>query len=386
MKDMEIALQLKDISFSYKKNKKESARALALFSASKSANSHRQTESRRADSLQAKTEKADSQQEKSEKTEQQETRFHLADSQQISSQTIEKLSLNVEKGSFTTLLGPSGCGKTTLLRLISGFLEPEEGQINLFGINQTGIAPDKRKIGMVFQDYALFPHMTVKQNIQFGLKIKKDRNCGEKTLEIARILDLENLLNRYPAELSGGQQQRVALARALVLKPQILLMDEPLSSLDTKLRERVRDELKAIQQTLKITTVYVTHDQEEALSLSDKIAIMNQGKILQYGGPRDLYFKPKDDFSADFIGKANFIKLDGESYIIRPEWFELNKSGKKGEIEGIVQSVSFLGDRTRFIIKSQNQALIAADLKTLDSNSLEAGSPVSLSINHKWKK
>ena len=304
--------------------------------------------------------------------------------------TIENLSLDVEKGSFTTLLGPSGCGKTTLLRLISGFLQPAGGEIELCGVNQKGIAPDKRKIGMVFQDYALFPHMTVRQNIQFGLKIKKDRDFQKKTSEIAATLDLSSLLDRYPNELSGGQQQRVALARAFVLNPQILLMDEPLSSLDAKLREKVREELRAIQRELKITTVYVTHDQEEALSLSDRIAVMNGGKILQYGVPRDLYFKPHDNFTADFAGRANFIELEGQSYIIRPEWFELNKTTARGDVEGTVTSASFIGDRTRFVIETTFikekacQTIITADLKTLDTNSLEIGSPVSLNINHKW--
>ena len=305
--------------------------------------------------------------------------------------TICGFSLEVEKGSFTTLLGPSGCGKTTLLRLISGFLEPQQGEIELNGVNQKGIAPDKRKIGMVFQDYALFPHLTVKQNIQFGLKLNKDKDAESKVKQISENLNLQDLLNRYPDELSGGQQQRVALARALVLNPQILLMDEPLSSLDSKLREKVRDELRTIQQELKITTVYVTHDQEEALSLSDKIAVINNGKLLQYGTPRDLYFKPKDNFTADFVGHANFLELAGETHIIRPEWFELNKSGGQGDVEGRVQSVRFLGDKTRFaiqtkIVKGKESAnLIIADLFTLETNYLEEGGLVSLNIKHSWK-
>ncbi|EID84391.1 ABC-type spermidine/putrescine transport system, ATPase component [Treponema sp. JC4] len=222
------------------------------------------------------------------------------------------------------------------------------------------------------------------------LKSKKTGIFRKKTSDIAATLDLSSLLDRYPNELSGGQQQRVALARAFVLNPQILLMDEPLSSLDAKLREKVREELRSIQRELKITTVYVTHDQEEALSLSDRIAVMNGGKILQYGVPRDLYFKPHDNFTADFAGRANFIELDGEPYIIRPEWFELNKTTARGDVEGIVKSASFLGDRTRFVIQTKTiegkaiQTSITADLKTLDTNSLEAGSPVSLNINHKW--
>lgn len=317
-----------------------------------------------------------------------------------STPVIKDFSLYVEKGSFTTLLGPSGCGKTTLLRLISGFLIPSDGSVKINGINQNGIEPDKRKIGMVFQDYALFPHMTVKQNMLFGLKIKKDKLTDkrlskekqlEKILQIAENLNLDNLLERFPNELSGGQQQRVALARALVLDPEILLMDEPLSSLDTKLREKVREELKIIQQKLKITTVYVTHDQEEALSLSDKIAVINDGSLRQYGSPRELYFKPQTNFTADFVGRANFVTIENQTYIIRPEWFELNKSDKKGIVEGKVVSSSFLGDRTRFVISTitvegqKRTVLITADLPTLETNFLETDGFVSLNISHKWK-
>ena len=313
---------------------------------------------------------------------------------------IKGFSLDVMKGSFTTLLGPNGCGKTTLLRLISGFLVPSTGSVELNGINQKGIEPEKRKIGMVFQDYALFPHMTVKQNILFGLKIKRDKLSNkklekgqqeEKAARIAETLDLQNLLERFPNELSGGQQQRVALARALVLDPEILLMDEPLSSLDTKLREKVREELKTIQQKLKITTVYVTHDQEEALSLSDKIAVINDGSLLQYGTPRELYFKPQDNFTADFVGRANFVSLENETYIIRPEWFELNKTETQGLVEGKVVSASFLGDRTRFVIAASKiegsacDVAITAELPTLETNFLESGGSVSLNISHKWK-
>ena len=225
--------------------------------------------------------------------------------------------------------------------------------------------------------------------IPLTLQTQIDTSNAQVNDEIAATLDLQNLLDRYPNELSGGQQQRVALARAFVLNPELLLMDEPLSSLDAKLREKLREELRAIQQELKITTIYVTHDQEEALSLSDRIAVMNGGKILQYGVPRDLYFKPQDNFTADFAGRANFLELDGEPYIIRPEWFDLNKTTAPGDVEGRVKSASFLGDMTRFVIEATSvkgkavQTTITADLKTLDSNSLEAGSLVSLNINHK---
>lgn len=307
--------------------------------------------------------------------------------------TIANFSLQVEKGSFTTLLGPSGCGKTTLLRLISGFLEPSDGEIFVNNVNMKGVSPEKRKIGMVFQDYALFPHMSVEQNILYGLKANNKtlklskEQMKEKLQQIAQSLDLSELLSRYPHELSGGQQQRVALARALILNPTILLMDEPLSSLDTKLREKVREELKDIQKKFGITTIYVTHDQDEALSLSDKIAVINEGKLLQLDSPRDIFYKPKDRFVADFIGRANFFDDENSTYVVRPQWFCLNKSDKKGEVEGTVISYAFLGDKTRFRIQIKNphEKIVIADLPTLETNFLEMGGAVSLNITHKWK-
>lgn len=320
---------------------------------------------------------------------------------------ICNFSLQVMKGSFTTLLGPSGCGKTTLLRCISGFLTPDEGAVFIAGIDQKEIEPNKRKIGMVFQDYALFPHLTVEANILYGLKINKTHTdetgksvkytkeeLKEKVLKVAESLDLQDLLCRYPNELSGGQQQRVALARAIILNPQVLLMDEPLSSLDTKLREKVREELKEIQHRLGITTIYVTHDQEEALSLSDTIAVIHEGKLQQTGSPRDLYFKPDNRFVADFVGRANFLKIDGQEYMVRPEWFEisdggdrdkLSDAGDRDKIQGTVLSSSFLGDNTRFKIQTTDFGVIIADLPTLQSNYLEEGGAVRLQITHKWK-
>ena len=229
---------------------------------------------------------------------------------------VRDFSLEVETGSFTTLLGPSGCGKTTLLRLISGFLSPQHGTIRIDGADQRGIAPNLRKVGMVFQDYALFPHLTVAQNLLYGIKLKKDiakADWSGLIHQTARILALSALLERYPHELSGGQQQRVALGRALVLKPRILLMDEPLSSLDAKLRTQVREELQDIQRELGITTVYVTHDQEEALSLSDRIAVLHHGTLQQAGTAEDVYFRPKNRFVADFVGRANFIEGEADA-------------------------------------------------------------------------
>ena len=311
-----------------------------------------------------------------------------------SSLTVDNFSLKVEEGSFTTLLGPSGCGKTTLLRLISGFLEPQSGEILIDGVNQAGIEVNERKVGIVFQDYALFPHLTVEQNIAYGLKIQKSVSKTEiKSLvsETASSLGIEDLLQRYPNELSGGQQQRVALARSLVLKPKILLMDEPLSSLDTKLRTKVREELKEIQQRLKITTVYVTHDQEEALSLSTKIAVINEGKLLQEGSPREIYFEPKTEFTADFVGKANFIKKDGKKIMIRPEWLEIVPTMQSSEgaivtldtiiLSGTVLSHEFLGSKSRFVIKTDSacgKESITADFDTIESESLAVGSSISV--------
>ena len=313
---------------------------------------------------------------------------------------IDNLSLTVEEGSFTTLLGPSGCGKTTLLRLISGFLEPSSGEILIDGVNQAGIEVNERKVGMVFQDYALFPHLSVSQNIAYGLKIQKfsKSEIESKVSEIAKALGIEDLLARFPNELSGGQQQRVALARALILKPKILLMDEPLSSLDTKLRTKVREELKEIQQKLKITTVYVTHDQEEALSLSTKIAVIDNGKLLQEGSPKEIYFEPKNAFVADFVGKANLIKKGEKSLMIRPEWFEIAPQSPAYEknllpadkilLSGTVLSEEFLGSKSRFVIQSDSTSekeIITADFDTISCENVRIGDRIILAAKKFWE-
>ena len=304
---------------------------------------------------------------------------------------ISCLNLEVQKGSFTTLLGESGCGKTTILKLISGFLQPDVGLIEIDGVNQNRIEPDKRKIAFVFQNYALFPHLTVKNNILYGVKNKKNENNYKIFEDTVKSLNLDNLLNRYPHELSGGQQQRVALARSLVLNPKILLMDEPLSSLDTKLREKVRDELKEIQQKLKITTIYVTHDREEALSLSDKIAVIHDGKILQEGSPKELYFYPKNQYTADFIGHANFLKNNENTFLVRPQWFALSDDEQQNDLCGKIEEITFLGDTTRLIIKlsgenffSCEQNLIV-DLPTIICEDLKKGNSILLKILKKWK-
>ena len=304
---------------------------------------------------------------------------------------INNFNLEVRKGSFTTLLGESGCGKTTILKLISGFLQPDMGLIEIDGINQNRIEPDKRKIAFVFQNYALFPHLTVKNNILYGVKNKKNENNYKIFEDTVKSLNLDNLLNRFPHELSGGQQQRVALARSLVLNPKILLMDEPLSSLDTKLREKVRDELKEIQQKLKITTIYVTHDREEALSLSDNIAVIHEGKILQEGSPKELYFSPTNLYTADFIGHANFLKNNENTFLVRPQWFALSDDEQENDLCGKIEEITFLGDTTRLIIKlsgenffSCEQNLIV-DLPTIICDDLKKGNSILLKILKKWK-
>lgn len=290
-------------------------------------------------------------------------------------EVIKKFSLEVEEGSFTTLLGSSGSGKTTLLRLLMGFLEPSDGKILIEGKSINGVLPNKRGMGFVFQDYALFPHLTVEQNLLYGLKRngKKEEN-RELVLKTASSLGIDSLLRRFPAELSGGQQQRVALGRALVLKPRVLLMDEPLSSLDTNLRQKVRGELKEIQQKLKITTVYVTHDQEEALSLSDKIAVMNNGRLVQYGSPYEIYFEPEDRFTASFIGRANFI----ENKMVRPEWIKLEKKENECELKGIVTGCEFLGDTTRYTVELADGKTITADRSTVFEEKINKGETVGV--------
>ncbi|MDR1059424.1 MAG: ABC transporter ATP-binding protein [Treponema sp.] len=275
---------------------------------------------------------------------------------------VDNFSLKVEKGSFTTLLGPSGCGKTTLLRIAAGFFECDRGEMIIAGINQRGIPPEKRSTGIVFQDYALFPHMTAAENLAYGLTIRnRDRKMKAQAIQdeverTAGTLGLGGLLGRYPGELSGGQQQRLALGRVIILKPRILLMDEPLSSLDAKLRFLVREELKDIQRRLGITTLYVTHDQEEALSLSDYIAVMNSGRLEQAGTPKELYNFPRTAFAADFTGPANFITLNGKRYMIRPEWMDLGDGRGEFAFTGRVTGADYYGRFTRLKVEPAGDA------------------------------
>ena len=264
---------------------------------------------------------------------------------------IEKIDFSIEKGELISLLGPSGCGKTTLLNIIGGFLKPDNGKIYLENRDITDIPPEKRDISTVFQSYALFPHMNVLENIKYGLKYKKltKKEQNELALEYLKIVGLDGYEKKSIQELSGGQQQRVALARALVLYPKILLLDEPFSNLDAKLKISMREELKELQKNLKISMIFVTHDQEEALSISDKVVVMNNGRIEQIGTPEEIYYSPINEYVANFIGKSNFILKDGIKKLIRPENIKIEKN-QKGNWEVI--NKEFMGAYT--ILKIRN--------------------------------
>ncbi|MFH1640298.1 MAG: ABC transporter ATP-binding protein [Chloroflexota bacterium] len=288
---------------------------------------------------------------------------------------LRNLSLGIKKGELCCLLGPSGCGKTTLLRIIDGLLPPDGGHLYLMGNDITPLPPQKRNIGLVFQNYALFPHMNVSDNIAYGLHRRKItfKAIKSRVDGALKLVQLEGYGDRRIHELSGGQQQRVALARSLVIEPELLLLDEPLSNLDARLRADVRDEIRRIQQSLGITTIYVTHDQEEAMGISDRIVVMNRGKIEQVGSPREIYEKPASRFVADFIGRMNFIpgkvigtKLmlfgrifdlpygnwrDGIEVVcaIRPEKLRLEKNDG-GQVTGTVTDVVYLGATVRYYL------------------------------------
>ncbi len=237
---------------------------------------------------------------------------------------LEGVSLRVEQGEFLTLLGPSGCGKSTLLGLIAGSLEPDAGEIYIAGRRVDTLPSERRNIGMVFQSYALFPHLRVRENVAFGLLMRrvKEAEIKRRVGEALELVGLSSMLERYPRQLSGGQQQRVALARALVIEPALLLLDEPLSNLDARLREQLRDELRGLQRRLRTSSVYVTHDQAEALALSDRIAVMNAGRVIEIGSPLELYRSPKYRFTAEFLGHTNLVRAQAEHGVLTLPWGE----------------------------------------------------------------
>jgi putative spermidine/putrescine transport system ATP-binding protein len=283
---------------------------------------------------------------------------------------VDDFSLSVAKGEFVCLLGPSGCGKTTMLQMVAGFVQPNSGRIELDGVDITGLRSNRRGLGIVFQSYALFPHMTVAQNVAFGLEMRgvpaaeRARRVGE-TLE---LVHLGGMADRYPRELSGGQRQRVAMARALVVRPPVLLLDEPMGALDAKLREEMQIELRALQHRVGITTIMVTHDQAEAMTLADRVVLMNKGKIEQIGRPFDMYQQPNGRFSSTFLGKANVFEgratgsgfvVDGvllpaalgaaegaADYIVRPE--KIDFAERDAIVRGRVTARAFLGNHWLF--------------------------------------
>ena len=271
---------------------------------------------------------------------------------------VAGVDLEVRDGEFLTLLGPSGCGKTTTLGLIAGFFPPSAGEIFLRGRAVAGLPPFKRDIGVVFQDYALFPHMTAGENVAFGLRMRglRKEEIESRVSEALGLVQLGGLAERRPLELSGGQRQRVALARALVIRPAVLLLDEPLSNLDLKLREEMRVEIAGLQRRLGITTVFVTHDQGEALVMSDRIAVMNAGRIEQLGSPADVYERPATRFVAQFIGRMNFLRGDGKTVAIRPERAQLgrDKPGSGFARPATVRHVLYLGATLEYHLELEN--------------------------------
>lgn len=270
-------------------------------------------------------------------------------------QVLKKLNLNIEEGEFITLLGPSGCGKSTLLRCVAGLNSIDNGAIYIDGKDMTNTAPKDRNIGMVFQNYALFPNMTVWENIAFGLKMKKEKNYDEKIKNIIETVGLQGKEEHYPNELSGGQQQRVAFARALITRPKILLLDESLSALDAKIRKNLRDKLRKIQKQLGITTIFVTHDQEEALAVSDRVFVMNKGEISQSGTPEEIYTNPANEFMVDFIGSYNIFRgteaekifnIKEKTVAVRPESIYVREEGRNYQEENFCTAKACIKDHT----------------------------------------
>jgi putative spermidine/putrescine transport system ATP-binding protein len=294
---------------------------------------------------------------------------------------LEGLSLDVRRGEFFTMLGPSGSGKTTTLRLIAGFERPDAGTLELDGVDVAGRPPYQREVNTVFQDYALFPHMTVRDNVAYGLMVKGvgRRERAERADAALQMVRLGDLGKRKPIQLSGGQRQRVALARALVNRPRVLLLDEPLGALDLKLRQEMQLELKGIQRELSqdITFVYVTHDQEEALTMSDRIAVFSHGRLEQVGTPAEIYEHPANEFVAGFVGTSNIVVRDGARFTVRPEKIHLLADGEASPAgmegaPGTVREVVYLGSVTRYVVELDEGQVLVALRQNLDTTAGEA--------------
>ena len=294
---------------------------------------------------------------------------------------VADLDLDVAAGEFFAMLGPSGSGKTTTLRLIAGFELPTAGTIELGGRNVTRDPPFDRDVNTVFQDYALFPHMDVLTNVEYGLRVKRVPKAERRERAEAALarVQLEGYGRRKPAQLSGGQRQRVALARALVNRPSVLLLDEPLGALDRKLREEMQVELKQIQQLVGITFVFVTHDQGEALSMSDRVAVFNEGRIEQVGTPREIYERPANEFVASFVGTANLMRDGAQLVSVRPERIRIGSAGPGDQgASGVVDDVQYLGPLTRYRVRT-GEASLLVEVANLDASSgLQVGDAVDL--------
>lgn len=317
-------------------------------------------------------------------------------------QAVDGVSLDIAPGEFVTLLGDSGCGKTTLLRIVAGYTAPERGRVLLMGRDITGMAPAARRMGFVFQSYALFPHLDVAANIAFALRLAGEPMALRKArvAELAEMLEIAHLLDRFPHELSGGQQQRVAMARALASSPQLLLLDEPMSALDARIRTRLRDELKSLISRIGLTALYVTHDQEEALAMSDRICVMHRGRLEQVGTPAEIYHRPATRFVAEFVGLANIIDgqagpdgfaADGESWplphdgrgsgaatlVYRPEAIDLSADNGEGQarLAGRIERIALLGALQRLWVRTR-----AGRMVLVERPSVERGWRVGMSV------
>ena len=305
---------------------------------------------------------------------------------------VESLDLEIPAGEFFTLLGPSGSGKTTTLRLIAGFERPDDGRVELGGADVTRRPPYARDVNTVFQDYALFPHMTVADNVAYGLRVKGIAKAERKARveEILRRMRLPGLGDRKPSQLSGGQRQRVALARALVNRPQVLLLDEPLGALDLKLRQEMQLFLKSLQQDLGITFVYVTHDQEEALTMSDRLAVFDQGRIEQLGTPAEVYERPANAFVAGFVGVSNVIERGGKSFAVRPEKIHMTDAGaaaaRGGHTEtGRIREVVYAGMVTRYLVDLDGGGELQVVRQNLETSSGEALDAKGRAVLLEWR-
>jgi len=305
---------------------------------------------------------------------------------------VERLSLEVKAGEFFTMLGPSGSGKTTTLRIIAGFDLADSGRVELHGVDVTRSPPYERPVNTVFQDYALFPHMNVIENVAYGLRVKgvskhERRERASQALLMVRLPDVEG---RRPIQLSGGQRQRVALARALVNRPRVLLLDEPLGALDLKLRQEMQLELKSIQRELseRITFVYVTHDQDEALTMSDRIAVFSDGRIEQVGTPGEIYERPANEFVAGFVGTSNIIEQDGRRYTVRPEKIRLLKGDEAtgAEIGATVREVSYLGPITRYVVELDRGGTLVVVRQNLDMSAAKALEERGRRVGLAWRE